>query len=113
MNDKTIETIETIEAIIEQGIKEQKKTIESIFGFAKCMVDLKNACKTVRGGTEFSKIASERWNISQSACIQWLAIGLDNKLITRSKEFKLPNSWRSMYELTTLSEEDFNNFKTD
>jgi len=95
-----------IEQIIEKGLVEQKKTIDSIFGFAKCMIDLKSECNKIQGGSEFSKIASERWNISQSSCRQWLAIGLnETKLVTIGNDF-LPDSYRTIYEMTTLSNEN-------
>jgi len=97
--------IDHIEEIVQRGISAQHKTIEGIFEFARCVVDLKNECTKIQGGSEFSIIAKDRWGISQSASSMWLKIGNSKKLITNGNKFKLPLSWKTIYHISNLTEE--------
>ncbi len=96
------------EEIIQRGLGFQRKTIESILGFTQCMLDLKEASAIVQGGSDFAKVAEERWGISPSMASNWLGIANRikdlEKLFTTSKQ--LPTGIRSLYLLSTIDNKD-------
>jgi len=100
-----IQKTDHIEEIVQRGISAQHKTIEGIFEFAQCVVDLKNECTKIQGGSNFSTIAKERWGISKQAASQWLKIGNNKKLYTNGIQSKLPMSWRTIYQISNLTED--------
>ena len=99
------------ESLRQRGLDAQTKSIEGIFEFAACMVELKQNSEAKQGGSTFSKEASEWWGISQSESSYWIGIGNSTKLI--SNRNVLPASPKTIYQLTTLSDEDFNAGVTD
>jgi len=93
------------ESLRQRGLDAQTKSIEGIFEFAACMVELKQNSEAKQGGSTFSKEASEWWGVGKSQISKWVAIG-ENILFRTTKQ--LPPSMESIYNLTTLSDEDFN-----
>jgi len=95
----------------ERGLNAQNKTIEGIFEFAKCMIELKDSCRIEQGGSSFSKVSMEWWGISQSMSSKWLAIGTKFKDIPRG--ISLPSAPSVLYQLTTLKKEEYDNAISD
>ena len=93
------------ESLRQRGLDAQTKSRDGVFEFAACMVELKQNSEAKQGGSTFSKDASEWWGISQSACAHWIGIG-NSELISNTNE--LPSNYYTIYQLTTLSDEDFN-----
>ena len=98
------------ESLRQRGLDAQTKSRDGVFEFAACMVELKQNSKTKSGGSTFSKEASEWWGVGKSQISKWVAIG-ENILFRTTKQ--LPPSMESIYNLTTLSNEDFNAGVTD
>lgn len=93
------------EELKERGLNAQRKTVDGIFEFAQCMVDLKEECGKVQGGSTYTNEAQREWGINDSACSMWIKIQ-EKELLFYKKEV-LPSSYQSIYGLSTLSEEDF------
>ena len=76
----------------ERGLNAQRKTIEGIFEFAQCVVELKESSKIIQGGSNFRQLAFEWWGISSQGCNHWIMIG--KQLETLKFNFKvLPRSY--------------------
>ncbi len=78
-------------------------SVPAILDFAKEVAAFKADCKTIQGGTDFSKKVKELFGMSRPVAEKWALIGESEKLF--AARTSLPPSMETLYMLTTLPED--------
>lgn len=86
-----------------------KQTIAktAIYEYAVSIHEFKNSCEIKSGGTQFTEKCSEWLDMSKSTAHEFAKIGGSIKLSQLNANNMLPVSKQAMYELTKLSDSDF------
>jgi len=80
---------------------EWQKSIEGVLNVARHLVEAKEAVEHGRWGE-----VVENLPFGESAARRLMAIGADDWILNQAHGPVLPNSWRTLYELTKLPDED-------
>lgn len=78
-------------------------TKEAMLEEAKRIYEYQQSCNGKRGGSEFAESVKEWCGLTRDVAHRMAAIGGDPKLGTIGPN--LPSSWKTLYEITTLSDE--------
>ena len=92
--------------LFDRGRAAQRKTVEGIFEFASCVLELKESANTTQGGTDFAKLCKKEWGISESVTSKFLAISKSERL--SSVERLLPSSYNTLYSIAIMPDDVFN-----
>jgi hypothetical protein len=83
----------------------QAHAAQSMLAYCVRIAEYKAICEVKQGGSTFSQDCDEWLGLSQPSSNKLALIGENDKLIHSVN--KLPQSWGTLYELTTLSDEQF------
>ena len=86
----------------------QRNSIEAILDYGKRIYEFKQSCPGKQGGSTFAQDVKEWLGMSNQSANHWVKIGENNKTLLYYNKV-LPPSRGSIYQLTTLTDEQFQN----
>lgn len=103
MNSATVISIAVVDRLWSRADKARAAGIDAYLEFCQVLAELGNA------GVTQQEIAS-RYGMSRSGIAQALCVGRDERIVSSANNSRLPRSEYILYQLTTLSDDDFKRF---